>query len=122
MSGSKEVAEISNFEYDNIMKKILITLLVLLSIPTLTMAAPAYGTRMPHQMQIFGGVQSYSVISRRLEGDYGKVRSQQEFALISLGVFDWLSLDLKGGAGNVNSFDGPGPDIDYSQFLAGGYG
>lgn len=104
------------------MKKIFATLTLVFLVPSLSFAAPCYGTRMPHQFQIYGGVQSYSILNRKLEGDYGKIHSQQEFALLSLGVFDWLSLDLKGGAGNLDTVSGPQGDINYNTFLAGGYG
>ena len=56
---------------------------------------------MPEQKQFFGGLQTYTVFNRNLENDYGKMHSLQDFFLISYGVFDWLSLDLKGGAGDV---------------------
>jgi hypothetical protein len=89
---------------------------------SISYAAPTYGTRMPKQKQIYGGLQSYSVLNHHLEDNYGKISSQQEFALISIGVFDWMSLDFKGGAGNIDSRPKVGPDINYNTFLGGGYG
>jgi hypothetical protein len=90
-------------------------------IPALSFAAPTYGPQMPSQQHFFAGLQTYDVMKRTLEGDYGKMHSLQDFFLISYGVFDWLSLDLKGGLGNVRQ-RAAGPDINYPTFLGGGYG
>jgi hypothetical protein len=103
------------------MRKILFFFLFYFCSFALSYAAPAYGPYMPHQKQFFGGFQSYYVSNRTLEEDFGKMRSLQDFFLISYGVFDWLSLDLKGGLGNVWQRGG-GPDINYHTFLGGGYG
>ena len=92
-----------------------------LAFPVVSHAAPIYGSKMPKQKQVFLGLQSYSVFNRNLDKDYGKLRSQQEFLLISYGVYDWLSLDLKGGFGDIKQ-RGTAQDIDYSTALAGGYG
>jgi hypothetical protein len=104
------------------MKKILLLVVLMSCLPLAAYAAPTYGTKMPHQMQVYGGVQSHTIFNRKLENDDGKIRSQQEFALLSLGLFDWLSLDLKGGAGNLDTVSGPQGDVNYNTFLAGGYG
>ncbi|MBI5023742.1 MAG: hypothetical protein HZC18_01940 [Candidatus Omnitrophica bacterium] len=77
---------------------------------------------MPEQKQFFGGFQTYTVFNRTLENDYGKMHSLQDFALLSYGIFDWLSLDLKGGEGNIRQRSEVGPDINYHTFLGGGYG
>src|SRR5690348_16913153 len=83
-------------------------------ISTYSWAAPCYGPKMPLQNQVFGGLQSYTIFNRNLENEYGKIHSQQEFALLSYGIFDWLSLDLKGGIGNVRQRENIGqPDINY---------
>jgi hypothetical protein len=85
-------------------------------------AAPCYGTAMPEKHRAVVGVQSYTVINRYLEQEYGSLRSQQEFVLLSLGVTEWLSLDLKGGFGNVKQRPLTGAEIDYPAYLGGGYG
>ncbi len=85
-------------------------------------AAPCYGTRMPQKKQVFMGVQSYSVLKRNLEKDYGELKSQQEFLLLSYGVFDWFSIDLKGGLGDLRQRNRTGSDLNYSAYLGGGYG
>jgi len=106
----------------NKMKKILLCLVLFFCISNASHAAPSYGTRMPAQKQFFGGLQTYSVFDRKLENDYGNMHSLQDFFLISYGVFDWLSLDLKGGLGNIRQRKGAGPDINYPTYLGGGYG
>ena len=85
-------------------------------------AAPCYGTKMPEKKQVFLGLQRYDVFKRYLEPDNGKLRSSQEFLLLSYGVFDWLSLDLKGGAGLIKQHPVGRDELDYPTFLAGGYG
>lgn len=85
-------------------------------------AAPCYGTKMPLKKGFFAGTQIYSVFKRNLEGDYGKLRSRQEFLLVSYGVFDWLAIDLEGGAGNIKQHSLRTDEVDYPSSFAGGYG
>jgi hypothetical protein len=85
-------------------------------------AAPCYGTKLPEKNKIFMGLQSYSVFKRYLEGENGKQRSQQEFLLVSYGILDWLSLDLKGGVGFIKQHSSGADEIDYKTYLGGGYG
>ena len=85
-------------------------------------AAPCYGTKMPERNKFFAGLQSHAIFKRHLEAEYGKVRSMQHFLLVSYGVWDWLCIDLKGGAGNIKQHPVDTAEIDYSSRLAGGYG
>lgn len=85
-------------------------------------AAPCYGTKMPKQKQIFIGLESHSLFKRYLEKEYGKLRSIQEFFLLSYGVFDWLSLDLKVGSGNIRQHPVGSDEVDYPTSFSGGYG
>lgn len=85
-------------------------------------ATPCYGTKMPRKREFFGGFQSYSIFKRYLEEDYGTVKSQQEFFILSFGVFDWFSIDLKGGAGDIRQRSSAGEKVDYSTSFSGGYG
>lgn len=85
-------------------------------------AAPCYGTKMPAKGEFFAGAQSYTIFKRYLENDFGKVRSEQYFLLISYGVFDWLAIDLKGGAGNIKQHPVGSDEVDYTSNFAGGYG
>jgi len=85
-------------------------------------AAPCYGTKLPEKNKIFMGLESYSVLKRYLEGNNGKMRSQQQFLRLSYGVYDWLSLDLKGGVGSIRQHPVGKDELDYPTFLGGGYG
>jgi len=64
----------------------------------------------------------HSVLKRNLEDEYGRLSSAQYFFLISYGVFDWFSIDAKGGAGNIKQRSEAGNKMDYSTYLGGGYG
>jgi len=85
-------------------------------------AAPSYGTKFPKQKEFNIGLGSYTIFKRYLEGQNGKLRSSQEFLLLSYGVFDWLSIDLKGGAGFIKQHPAGGDELDYPTFMGGGYG
>lgn len=102
--------------------KIILSVVFLLCFQSPGSAAPAYGTRLPGQNKIFGGFQFHQVIDRELESPRGSFSSSQYFALVSYGIFDWLSLDLKGGFGNADwqaqGFD----ELNLPGWLTGGYG
>ena len=85
-------------------------------------AAPCYGTRMPQKGKFFAGLESHSIFKRYLEKDNGKLRSTQYFVLLSYGAYDWLSIDLKCGGGNIKQHPENRAEIDYSLNFAGGYG
>jgi hypothetical protein len=77
---------------------------------------------MPREQEFFAGAQTHTIFKRYLEDQYGKLRSTQEFVLLSYGVYDWLSIDLKGGAGNIKQHPVGSDEIDYPSSFAGGYG
>jgi hypothetical protein len=104
------------------MQKILLCFLMCFCISSAGYAAPCYGPKMPEKKHFFTGLQTYSVFKRVLGKDYGKIRSLQNFFLLSCGIFDWLSIDLKGGAGNVKQRTRAGDGINCSTYLGGGYG
>ncbi len=85
-------------------------------------AAPCYGTRMPGKHRLVAGLETYIIADRDLEGTFGEVRSSQQFLTMSFGIFDWLSIDLKGGAGNIKHHPQGSDEIDYDTGFAGGYG
>jgi len=85
-------------------------------------AAPSYGTNMLSQGQFMVGHETYSLFDRDLENSFGEVRSLQHFLLISYGVFDWLTIDLKGGAGYIKQNPQNSGELDYPSAFAGGYG
>lgn len=103
------------------MRKLLPVLLTLCLLSN-SYAAPCYGTKLPAKNGFFLGTQDYSLIKRDLEDDQGRLRSSQYFLLVSYGVFDWLSIDLKGGAGNVIQHPESGDKMGYASNFAGGYG
>ncbi|MFC1674861.1 hypothetical protein ACFL1K_03140 [Candidatus Omnitrophota bacterium] len=77
---------------------------------------------MPKRKQFFLGTETHSLLKRYLEDGYGKVRSLQHFLLIGYGVFDWLSIDLKGGSGYIKQHPVGSDEVDYPSNFAGGYG
>jgi len=100
----------------------LLVILIVCFLASTSYAAPCYGTKMPGVKEFFIGLQAHSVLKRNLEDEYGRLSSAQYFFLISYGVFDWLSIDAKGGAGNINQRSEGGNKMDYSTYLGGGYG
>jgi len=68
------------------------------------------------------GLENNNIFKRYLEGDNGNLRSAQGFLLLSYGIFDWLSIDLKGGAGNIKQHPVDSDEIRYPLGFAGGYG
>lgn len=85
-------------------------------------ATQCYGTKMPERNKFFAGFESYSVFKRYQESDLGKLRSQQQFFTLSYGAFDWWSIDLKAGAGNIKQHAPGTEEISYASSFAGGYG
>jgi hypothetical protein len=97
-----------------------------LLVSTVAQAAPAYGTKMPKAKQAFWGLQHYSIKRRDLNNENGAIRSQQNFLLLSYGLTDWFSLDLKYTIYSVFTHKGlDGGTLEkYGQpgFWGGGYG
>jgi hypothetical protein len=85
-------------------------------------AAPSYGTKMPEKNQFHVGGQTYSVQERKLEGENGEMSSLQHFLLLSYGLTDWFSIDMKGGAGNTHQTPDGANEITYPSYVGGGYG
>lgn len=104
------------------MRKLFLVLLLAFSFVLPSYAAPCYGTKLPAKKELFIGLQSHSIFKRYLEDKFGKLRSNQYFLLLSYGVFDWLSIDLKGGAGNIKQHPVGSDEVDYDANFAGGYG
>ena len=101
---------------------ILFAVVFLMGVPA-ALAAPTYGTKMPKANQAFWGLQTYTIFSQHLNKDQGDVRSQQEHILLSYGVTDWFSLDLKWSAGTVEHEANSGDKIKYNDPVwGGGYG
>jgi hypothetical protein len=62
------------------------------------------------------------MFERPLSHSFGDLETQDHFYTLSLGAFDWLSLDGKIGIGDVNESDGKLPKLNYNTGFAGGYG
>lgn len=105
------------------LRKTLVVFICLVLGAHVASAAPAYGTRMPEKNRWFGGYQHYAIADRDLNKDQGALKSQQEHILLSYGITDWLSLDLKASRGTVRHEDGNGEGVKYDRPLwGGGYG
>jgi len=96
--------------------------LCVLSFTLACYAAPCYGTKLPEKKGVFIGTQTHAIFKRYLENEFGKVRSLQHFLLLSYGLFDWLAIDLKGGAGYIKQRPVTSAEVDYPTNFAGGYG
>jgi len=92
------------------------------SLFTVGYAAPCYGTKMPKENNFFLGAQTHSIFKRYLEDEYGKLRSTQHLFLLSYGVFNWLSIDLKAGSSNIKQHPVGSDEVDYNSNFSGGYG
>jgi len=76
-------------------------IIILLLFPGDIFSAPCYGTKLPHKKELFAGIGIYALFNRNLKNDYGRVKSLQDFFLLTYGINDWLSLDLKIGTGYI---------------------
>lgn len=112
-----------NTTKSKMMKRVILCLVLVMSAPVGSVkAAPCYGTTMPLRHKIIGGLQSYRLIRRELEHDYGQMRSFQHFFMLSYGITDWFSLDGKIGTGNIKIRPEETDDLNYRSAFAGGYG
>ena len=87
-------------------------------------ASPAYGTKMPTKKQAFWGLQYSYLNDHQLEKNAGTVQSHQNFLMLSYGLADWFSLDLKYSLWSTFRNDpSSGPVVKYDQPMwGGGYG
>lgn len=104
------------------MRKFTLLFILFFCLVTYSYAAPCYGTKMPEKKEFFSGLQTHSIFKRYLEDEYGLVRSTQHFFLLSYGIYDWLSIDLKCGVGNIKQHPVGSDEVDYPSAFAGGYG
>jgi hypothetical protein len=105
------------------MRKLVLLLLMFLGTTVIAMSAPAYGTKMPQKGEVFWGLQHYAILDRDLNKDHGSMQSQQDHVLLSYGVADWFTLDLKWTRGDITHIDQDGTKIKYDHPVwGGGYG
>jgi hypothetical protein len=107
------------------MRRIFLLLMAsMVSLTGIALAAPAYGTKMPQKKEAFWGLEHYYIKGRNLDNGIGNLKSRQNHLLLSYGLADWFSLDLKwslysdfeheGGGSNQVEFENP--------VWGGGYG
>ena len=104
------------------MRKFSLILVMVLCFSSLSFAAPCYGTKLPQKHKFFASLESYSLFNRDLEDNHGSLRSQQQFYGISYGIFDWFSIDLKAGGGNIKQHPYTSDEVAYPSSFSGGYG
>jgi hypothetical protein len=105
------------------MRKFLVLFVLFMLSASAAAAAPAYGTKMPKKNEFFGGIQYYEIFRRELTKDSGKMSSRQEHVLLSYGVADWFSLDLKASMGSIEHEAPDRRKIKYDRPVwGGGYG
>ncbi len=85
-------------------------------------AAPCMGPTQPQKRQVVIGLQSYALLNRYQEHSAGELRSWQDFFLLSYGLTQRFSVDLKGGAGYIKQHPGAADELDYPTYMGGGYG
>lgn len=86
------------------------------------LAAPCYGTHMPKKKKIFTGLEYNFIFEQELNNQQGRIKNPDQFLMLSYGLFDWLSIDLKGGSGKIIYKDSEYGDQDFSTGFAGAYG
>lgn len=86
------------------------------------LAAPCYGTTLPDKGKVFLGFETYNVFKRKLEQDFGRVRSLQSFFSLCYGLNQRVSIDLKAGLGYAKQHPSGSDELDYPASFCGGYG
>lgn len=86
-------------------------------------AAPSNGTRLLEGGKIEAGYEYSNMFKRPLGRSYGNLRTADHFFILSVGIFEWLTLDGKVGAGDVRLKGGIHlPKLEFRTGFAGGYG
>jgi len=103
---------------------IILVLFIIFASAGKTFAAPTNGVRMPPQGRVEAGYEYNQMSSRLLRHDtYGRIATRDHFATLSVGLFDWLTIDGKAGNGDVTHKNGIyAPDLAYGGAFVGGYG
>jgi len=85
--------------------------------------ASSNGTRLPEQGRVEFGYEYLQMFRRSLDRSYGNLKSIDNFAILSLGITDWLALDGKIGIGDLARKGGTHlPKLEFNTAFAGGYG
>jgi len=86
-------------------------------------AAPSNGPWLLDRGKIEAGYEYNNMFKRALDRSYGNLSTSDNFFVLSVGVFDWLTLDGKIGVGDEGLKGGIHlPKLDSSTGFAGGYG
>jgi len=86
-------------------------------------AAPSGGTRLLERGKIETGYEYNNMFERTLARSYGDLSTADNFFTLSVGVFDWLTLDGKIGVGDERLKGGIHlPKLQLPTGFAGGYG
>ncbi|NQT22908.1 MAG: hypothetical protein HQ579_05655 [Candidatus Omnitrophica bacterium] len=86
-------------------------------------AASSNGTRFPKQGAAEFGYEYYAMFRRALSRSYGNLKTSDHFAIVSVGITDWLSLDGKIGMGDLTAKGGIHlPKLEFDNGFSGGYG
>jgi len=86
-------------------------------------AASSNGTRILDRGKIEAGYEYNNMFRRPLDRSYGSMSTADNFFILSVGVFDWLTLDGKIGLGDEMVKGGIHlPKLQFSTGFAGGYG
>ncbi|MEW6170478.1 MAG: hypothetical protein AB1472_02825 [Candidatus Omnitrophota bacterium] len=101
---------------------IFISLITFLILSSNLWATPSYGTDMPKKHGFFTGLEYNIIVERDLKNNNGRIKNSDKFLMLSYGIFDWLSIDLKAGAGSVTYKDSAVGDLKFRNNFAGAYG
>jgi hypothetical protein len=77
---------------------------------------------MPSKRKLTLGLEYNFVTERDLKHNNGRVKNPDQFLSLSYGLFDWLSIDLKAGAGKITYKDSEYGDQKFSTSFSGAYG
>lgn len=96
--------------------------ILILAAADISYAAPSWGTHMPGREKWIWGVEGSFIVDKNLDNDEGGANGNRYFLTASYGIFSWISLDGKIGAGGVDWDRNRGDNLNYSTNFAGGYG
>ena len=86
-------------------------------------ATSSEGPTLPPKGKAETGYEYNLIYKRSLDRSYGNLKAESHFYTVSLGIFEWLTLDGKIGLGNVRQKGGIHlPKLEYKLGFAGGYG
>lgn len=104
-------------------KPSVIFLFIFLAFHHLSSAAPSNGPRLIPKGRVEVGYEFNNMTRRPMDRSYGNLKTEDHFLTVSVGVFDWLTLDGKIGFGDIRLKGGIHlPKLEFTDGFAGGYG